>query len=142
MSMYHLYIDTVEIPAEIEIEIANFVAFNRKEFIEQAKKYAEVNPQLSSAAYVVSSNAKDTLFSTEPDTGYHSFMLTIELTPENIFDAIDEAITIASKLKVNCFEVMEKSSSISFIYLHDAKWHSLVSNENYKIEVNNYLKNK
>lgn len=140
--MYKLFIDTLDVPSNVEIEVEEFRSFNHEEFINKAEKYAQNNSEISYARYVVFRfhNGKSQHKYTEykPSTGYHAFELEVELAVNKIVKAIEESIQIAEYLNASCLEILEETTPICYLYLMNEKWFPLIINTKYTLELSNY----
>lgn len=142
--MYKFFLDISEVPEDIELEVQGFKPFNKKRFIESAKKYVDRERKTEYAFYGTGDKSNNGLvhyFKEEPQNGYEGFFFVLELSSTSLLLAITEGIQIAEKLQVNCFEILEGSIPVCYMYLIQ-EWTLILENSKYRDILSIYQKNK
>ncbi|MFP7306002.1 hypothetical protein SFC81_00325 [Enterococcus faecalis] len=141
--MYKFFVDTVDVPEEIGMNVPNYRPFSPQTFIGAAKKYVE-NEASGQAFYYIEDPLnveKVRYFKEEPINGYSSFVFGVALQSQSLFLAIEESIQLAGVLQVNCFELLEETTPICYMY-RMREWFPIIENSSYCDIVTTYLRNK
>lgn len=132
--MYSFFVDTIEVPEDIEMDVKAFIPFHKQTFIDAAKQYVNREGENGNAFYYIEakSNAGEVrYFKEEPENGYSSFFFQLDLSSPSLLLAIAEGIQIAEELQVNCFEIVEESTPVCYMY-HMLEWIPIAENDEYR----------
>lgn len=132
--MCSFFVDTIEVPEDIEMDVKEFSPFHKQTFIDAAKKYVDKDGKNGNAFYYIEakSNAGEVrYFKEEPQSGYSSFFFQLDLSSPSLPLAIDEGIRLAEELQVNCFEILEGSTPICYMY-NILEWIPIAENNKYR----------
>lgn len=141
--MYKFFVDTVDVPEEIGMNVPNYRSFSPQTFIGTTKKYVE-NEASGQAFYYIEDplNTEHVrYFKEEPIKGYSSFVFGVDLQSQSLVLAIEESIQLAGVLQVNCFELLEETNPICYMY-HIREWFPIVVNHKYQTLLTHYKSNK